>query len=89
MNVQMTPIEGRVFDLIMRTGDDGILARDLVDIVWPDDPAPAALKNLRVVICNLNSKLALRDYRIVNRGSYYLLRTLPTSPLRKSHQRPS
>ena len=74
MNVKMSPIEGRIFDLVTRGGNDGITLRDLVDILWPDDPAPAATRSLRVHVSNLNEKLALRGYRLVGYGSVYRLK---------------
>ena len=76
MNVQMTSLEGRIFDLIRRGGDDGILTRDLVDVIWPNDPAPAAAKSLKVHISNINRKIAARDYRIISYNSFYCLRNM-------------
>lgn len=73
MNVRMSPLEGRIFDLVMRGGEDGITLRDLIDIVWPDDPTPAAIRSLRVHVFNLNEKLALRGYRLIGYGSVYRL----------------
>jgi DNA-binding winged helix-turn-helix (wHTH) protein len=64
LNVPMTPVEGRIFDLILRAGEDGILNRDLIDIVWPDDDATKISKTLSVHIAHINEKLAERGYRI-------------------------
>ena len=74
LNARMTPLEGRIFDLIQRGGDDGILTRDLVDVIWPDEATPAAIKSLRVHITHINEKIAARDYRIVSYSSFYCLR---------------
>jgi DNA-binding winged helix-turn-helix (wHTH) protein len=65
-------MEGRIFDLILRTGNDGVLTRDLIDMVWPGEDAVAAANSLKVHIAHLNDKLSPRGYNIAGNTYRYL-----------------
>ena len=72
MGAKLTPMQGRIFDLVQRGGVDGITTRDLCDIL---KIVPNTVKQHVYLI---NGELQLCDYRIYGRagrvGVYRLIR---------------
>ncbi len=70
MGAKLTPMQGRIFDLIQRGGDDGIMAGDLCTILG------IRRQSLKTHIWDINGELQLCDYRIRgsrNDGCFYRL----------------
>ncbi len=62
MGAKLTPMQGRIFDLVQRGGDDGIMTADLCDILKINR------HTLKSHIHNINGELQLCDYRIYGRA---------------------
>jgi hypothetical protein len=67
LGVRLTPLKARIFDLIQRGGDDGIMREDLQDILG------MKYEGLKSHIYQINELIEDEDYRIVNGGSGYRL----------------
>jgi hypothetical protein len=74
LGIRMTPLEGRIFDLILRGGPDGMMTRDICDIVFDGMSTEQARKTLRVHVCNINAKLISTEYWINGYGPLYRLK---------------
>ncbi len=72
MGAKLTPMQGRIFDLVQRSGDDGIDSESLRWILKMNR------KTLKSHVYNINGELQLCDYRIYGRagrvGVYRLVR---------------
>jgi hypothetical protein len=67
LGVRLTPLKARLFDLVQRSGHDGIDRRDLFDIVFGDDDAHSrkhSFSTLKAHIFQLNESIADTGYRI-------------------------
>jgi hypothetical protein len=67
LGVRLPPLKARIFDLIMRGGEDGILASDLLNIAYADQPA-SGRKILSSHVCQINDAIEDTGYRIVGRS---------------------
>jgi hypothetical protein len=64
LGVRLPPLKARIFDLIMRGGEDGILANDLLNTAYVDQPA-SGRKNLSSHVFQINEAIEDTGYRIV------------------------
>jgi hypothetical protein len=67
LGVRLPPLKARIFDLIMRGGEDGILASDLLNIAYVDQPATGR-KVLSSHVFQINEAIEDTGYRIVGRS---------------------
>jgi hypothetical protein len=78
LGVRLPPLKARMFDLIMRSGEDGILASELLNLAYADQPA-SGRKSLSSHIHQINEAIEDTGYRIVGRsgrvGIYLLVNT--------------
>lgn len=77
----LTPLQYRIFNVIKRAGPAGIAARDIMDIVYADDPTggPEYLNIIPVVVHQMRGRLAKLDLAIRCRrgpGATYKLEKL-------------
>lgn len=77
----LTPLQRRVFTAIKRAGRAGIPSRELMDIVYANDPTggPASTNIIAVVARQMKDRLAPFGLTLrgrVGRGGYYTLETL-------------
>jgi hypothetical protein len=64
LGVRLPPLKARIFDLVQRGGEDGILASDLLNIAYADPPA-SGRKILSSHIHQINEAIEDTGYRIV------------------------
>ena len=72
LNVKLSPLKARIFDIILRAGPDGISAADLHDVVFDNGQSR---ETLRAHIWQISDAIADAGYRIRGRDSYYALVT--------------
>lgn len=75
VGVRLPPLKARIFDLVLRGGEDGITARDVLEIVYAELEGPSA-KTVHVHVFQINELIEDSGYRIVGRrgpGSVYRL----------------
>jgi hypothetical protein len=66
LGVRLPPLKARIFDLIMRGGEDGITARDVLDIAYSEtDSVPPNLDTLKSHVHQINEAIEDTGYRIV------------------------
>jgi hypothetical protein len=74
LNRRLTELKARIFDLIQRGGEDGILARDLRDIL------DMSANTLKAHVQQINTTVLGSGYRIYGRGGIYRLRRARSAP---------
>lgn len=71
LGVRLGPVKARLFDLIQRSGDDGITSPDLCDILG------IARETVKAHVFQINEQLAGTDYQIKCRRWGYRLCAVP------------
>jgi len=84
LGVRLTALKARLFDLVRRSGIDGIHSDDLHSLLYPD--GGCSRDTLKAHIWQINELIADEGYRILGRGSFYRLsntrsRALSISPI--------
>ena len=79
LGARLTPIKARIFDLIMRGGEDGIEKRDIFDIVFSEQMVEHPERNyypvLKTHISQINDAISDSGYKIMGeRGVARLVR---------------
>jgi hypothetical protein len=77
LGVRLTPLKARIFDIVQRSGDDGIGRRDLFDIVFDDDDAHSrkhSFHTLKAHLNQINELIEDTGFRIEGRGVARLVR---------------
>ncbi len=72
MGVRLSPLKARIFDLILRSADNGITREDIHAIAF--DGCDRDANNISVHVAQINDRLVETEYRIVGRGFYRLKR---------------
>src|SRR5262245_12764897 len=83
LGVRLTALKARLFDLVQRSGIDGISSDDLCSLLYPD--GGGSHQTLKAHVWQINEMIADEGYRIDGRGSSYRLvdmRKRETSPVR-------
>jgi len=78
LGVRLTPLKARIFDLVRRSGADGIDRHELFDIVFGDDDAHArrhSYETLKAHITQINELIEDAGYRIEGRYAARLVST--------------
>ena len=71
LGVRLTPFKARLFDLVRRSGINGIHSDDLYSLLYPD--GDGSRHTLKAHIWQINELIADEGYRIEGRGSFYRL----------------
>jgi hypothetical protein len=71
LGVRLTALKARLFDLVRRSGVDGIHSDDLHSLLYPD--GGGSRHTLKAHIWQINELIADEGYRIDGRGSFYRL----------------
>jgi hypothetical protein len=71
LGVRLTPFKARLFDLVRRSGIDGIHSDDLYSLLYPE--GGGSRHTLKAHIWQINELIADEGYRIEGRGSFYRL----------------
>lgn len=77
LGVRLTPLKARIFDLIQRSGADGIDRRELFDIVFGDNDAHArkhSYETLKAHLKQINDLIEDTGFRIEGRYAARLVR---------------
>jgi len=74
LGVRLTPLRARIFDAVKRGGEDGIDRRDLVDLVYADEPTKPSLRTLKAHIFQINELIEDEGYRIAGRTMVRLVK---------------
>jgi hypothetical protein len=71
LGIRLTPFKARLFDLVRRSGIDGIHSDNLYSLLYPD--GGGSRHTLKAHIWQINELIADEGYRIEGRGSFYRL----------------
>src|SRR5262245_7042895 len=71
LGVRLTALKARLFDLVQRSGIDGISSDDLCSLLYPD--GGGSHQTLKAHVWQINEMIADEGYRIDGRGSFYRL----------------
>src|SRR5262245_42967317 len=71
LGVRLTAFKARLFDLVRRSGIDGIHSDDLYSLLYPD--GGGSRHTLKAHIWQINELIADEGYRIEGRSSFYRL----------------
>jgi len=71
LGVRLTAFRARLFDLVRRSGVDGIHSEDLYSQLYPD--GGGSRQTLKAHVWQINELIADEGYRIDGRGSSYRL----------------
>src|SRR5262245_47653470 len=71
LGVRLTPFKARLFDLVRRSGIDGIHSDDLYSLLYSE--GGGSRHTLKAHIWQINEMIADEGYRIEGRGSFYRL----------------
>jgi hypothetical protein len=78
LGVKLTPLKARIFDIVKRAGNDGILADELFKMVYEE--RKRSRHSLKAHVWQINDVIADEGWRIVGIirgvGSYFALRRL-------------
>ena len=80
LGVRLTPLKAHIFDLVQRSGDDGIDRHDLFDIVYGDGDAhdrankTKSFLTLKAHINQINELIEDQGYKIIGRSAVRLVR---------------
>jgi hypothetical protein len=73
LGVRLTPFKARLFDLVRRSGINGIHSDDLYSLLYPE--GGGSRHTLKAHIWQINELIADEGYRIEGGGSFYRLVT--------------
>jgi hypothetical protein len=74
LGVRLTDQQGRIFDIVLRSGRDGIQGSDLHDLIYDGQwvrykrAKPASRKALKSAIWHINQQIQRPGYRIICYG---------------------
>jgi hypothetical protein len=71
LGVRLTPLKAHLFDLVRRSGIDGISSDDLWSSLYPN--GGGSRQTLKAHVWQINQLIADEGYQIDGRGSFYRL----------------
>lgn len=75
MGVELPPLKARIFDVVRKSGIDGILSADLMEACPIKSSPERRLQTLNVHINQINAKLAKTGWTIIGKdGRKYLIK---------------
>lgn len=85
LGVALTPTQVRIFDAVKAAGDNGIMSRELLQIVYEGRRNMPLQTVIKSHILMINEKLAETDYQIMayHRRLWYLVKSSPSAPARR------
>ena len=77
VGVYLPPIKARIFDLIWRSGEEGISSEDILNTVWENPKERAMAVTVKAHVTQINYKIMEAGWKIrgtIPRGGYRLVK---------------